>query len=78
MDGLHDIAFDDPSDLQRTLQSATATVKERIIFVQHMNPDISEDTVSSTFRRFGKLTKCDRLLPAKDMWIVQYANAQVR
>ena len=36
------------------------------------------DSVARAFERFGKLIKCEQLIPGKDMWMVQFANARVR
>lgn len=59
------------------VQTAAASVKEKIVFVQHVNPSISENDVYDKFDRFGKLTKCERLHPAKDVWMLQYSKAEV-
>jgi hypothetical protein len=60
-----------------TVQTAAASVKEKIVFVQHMNPTITANEVLDTFDRFGKLTKCERLEPAKDVWMLQFSKGAV-
>lgn len=60
------------------LQAQTNSVKERIIFVQHMSLRMDMESVSRAFEKFGKLIKCEQLIPGKDMWMVQFANARVR
>ena len=52
-------------------------MKEKMVFVQHMNPSISERDVYDTFERFGRLGKCERLKPAKDVWMLQYSKPEV-
>lgn len=59
------------------VQTAAASAKEKIVFVQHMNPSITENEVYDTFDRFGKLTKYERLEPARDVWMLQYSKPEV-
>lgn len=59
------------------MQTAAASVKEKIVFVQHMNPSITANEVYDQFDRFGKLVKCERLDPARDVWMLQYSKAEV-
>jgi hypothetical protein len=52
-------------------------VKNRILFVQHMSLRIAADGVAELFEKFGRLIKCEQLIPGKDMWMIQYTNAKV-
>jgi RNA recognition motif-containing protein len=59
------------------VQMQSNNVKERIVFIQHMSLNMEKDAISDIFERFGKLTKCERLGPGKDLWMVQFARPEV-
>lgn len=43
-----------------------------------MSLTVDEGTVLRAFERFGRVTKCERLVPGKDLWMVQYVDKKAR
>jgi hypothetical protein len=60
------------------MQAQLDNVKNRIVFVQHMSLRMTVDQVADLFGKFGRLVKCEQLIPGKDLWMIQFSNAKVR
>lgn len=59
------------------MQSAATSIKERIVFVQRMNPVMTNDGMLDIFAKFGRIMKCEKMLPAHDIWMLQYSRSEV-
>lgn len=59
------------------MQSAATSIKERIVFVQRMNPLMTPDGMTDIFAKFGRVMKCEKMLPAHDIWLLQFSRSEV-
>jgi hypothetical protein len=59
------------------MQAQANNVKERILFIQHMALSASDRSVRRAFEKFGRILKCEQLVPGKDMWMLQFSDRKV-
>lgn len=47
------------------------------MFVQRMNPLMTPDGMFDIFSKFGRVMKCEKMLPAHDIWLLQFSRSEV-